>query len=983
MTDRVDWAEYRLWNDAIAEEFFSGRFGDRPVYLDLEDSVCRAVGERAGYQDDSPREAILAATAPTLTVGTEGLGTFGAHVERLRAWRLNGRLGWPPFVGALAFLSLVAEEMASSEDFSARNYYGRLLRHLGEDPTSERLRHKLIRDFARQSHELWEALNDWLLEEPTVRGYPTAYSFDYRAHIGRPISQALLREADRTQLLDLFAAWRIEPGNTIAPGVMRDLLGGAIGDGAFSGTLSRIAQQPDALERLAEVACAELAAWKGADGSASMSGLSLVGARRLRPSPALVLTPVVFDDQLTGETEVAFLDHDGQPTRRASGFVEQVDEFGSHPVSVGLSPADLLSATVVVSSDGVRASRAPRVLVLLEHRPVRGRLEEVGRAQLGAEYLLLVREGQAGGARTMLEEAARPGWEMKTPEQLRGVPDGWRAFTDVQLLAIPTTKRADLASLVPVGWTRLSVVGGMVLPGRHSFLRTHPPEVAASVVETRPVRAILTRGDAELVADLDHVEHAAAWDLGQYALGAGEHRVTLMATPENEEEVGADSDEGQVLDSVRLSLNEPDAPLEREIDPAFGHRLADPLGVLGAAREDDPEVRGGRLAPVNTDDRPFAEELPAKLDDTGTEYDVTESASEVTVAERVSEGVQAASCIETGAHLMREVEGARATGGEAPWRCAYCGLEKYFPTSLQRVRKRKHRGALDVPSLELPPRTDKDQHRAHRELIEAVCTVRAGSWGDFGRLVAQVDDRPWATRETGRMYSALCLIDVECSPLTLEPVSWQVAPPVLVRTGDKAAVLVGWRSQALLDELRVLAEADGGAVQVTVGEEGVPAVQVNGVHDASLDDMAQLPEAAQEISGLTYVEAPGNQLAARLPSLSAVRSQLPTGHLPDSGLERYQVDLGRWVPHDSRRVRGAFRNQRHGWRLGPGRSGRPGIERVCHRDQFFAVSAIEGLVFHARESAALLELDLVSTVRAFRRLDYSHLTTLVRLGSPS
>jgi hypothetical protein len=916
MTDRVDWAEYRLWNHAIAEEFFSGRFGDRPVYLDLEDDVCRAVAERAGYQGDTPRQAIVAATSPTLTVATEGLGTFSAHIEQLRTWRLSGHLGWPPFVGVLAFLSLVAEEMASSENFSARNYYGRLLRHLGEDPTSERLRHKLIRDFARQSHDLWEALNDWLLEEPTVRGYPTAYSFDYRAHIGRPISQALLREADRSQLLDLFAEWRFEPGHSIAPGVMRDLLGGAIGEGAFSGTLSRIAQQPDALERLAEVACAELAAWKGVEGSRDTAGLSLVGARRSRPSPALLLAPVVFDDELAGETQIEFLDEDGEPTRRVAGFVDVADDFGAHRVSAGLTTADLLAATVVVSSGARQAVRAPRVLVLLEHRPEKGRLEEVGRAQLGAEYVLLVREGQGGGVRTMLDGSARPGWEMWTSEQLRGVPDGWRGFTDVQLLAIPTTKRADLASLVPVGWTRLSVVGGTVLPGRHSFLRAHPPEIAASVVEARSVRAILTRGDSDVVADLGDVEDAAAWDLSHYALGSGMHRVTLLAAPDPNNEP-SDGTEGQVLDSVRISLHDPDAPLEREIDPAFGHRLSDPLAVLGAVRSDEPECRGGRIAPVNAGEHLSAEDLPGTLDDIGTAYDVTESASAVAVAERVSEGVQAASCIETGAHLMRQVEGAPTAGGEAPWRCDYCGLEKYFPTSLWRVRRRRQRdglgSALDATSLDLPPCSDRDIPRSHAELIEAVCTVRSGSWGDFSRLVAQVDDRPWATRETGRLYSALGLIDVERSSSSLEPVAWQVAPPVLVRTGDRAAVLMGWRSQTLVDELRLLAEADGGAVHVVGGDDGVPVVQVHGVEDASLDDMAQLLDVAPDSSGMTYAQEPSNQLAARLPNLAAVRAQLPMGQLPEAGLERYQVELGRWVSHDSGRLRGAFRSQRRGW----------------------------------------------------------------------
>ena len=257
MTGAAEWQEYRRWNDAIAEDFFSGRFGGRPVYLDLEEDVCGRIARTAGFSEGDPKQAIFDATTPTLTAGVDGQGTFSGHIEQLRIWRVNGKPGWPPFVGVLALLSLVAEEMAASEDFSSRNYYGRLLVHLGEDPTDERLRHKLVRDFARQSHDLWEALNDWLLQRPEQRGEATAYSFDYRAHIGRPMSQALLREADRAELMQLFEAWRLEPGNQVAPSVMRDLLRDALEQGIFSGTLRRIARQPDALERLSEVACVE------------------------------------------------------------------------------------------------------------------------------------------------------------------------------------------------------------------------------------------------------------------------------------------------------------------------------------------------------------------------------------------------------------------------------------------------------------------------------------------------------------------------------------------------------------------------------------------------------------------------------------------------------------------------------------------------------------------------------------------------------
>jgi hypothetical protein len=36
MSKLHEWAKYDRWNRVLADEFFTGRFGGRPVYLDLE-----------------------------------------------------------------------------------------------------------------------------------------------------------------------------------------------------------------------------------------------------------------------------------------------------------------------------------------------------------------------------------------------------------------------------------------------------------------------------------------------------------------------------------------------------------------------------------------------------------------------------------------------------------------------------------------------------------------------------------------------------------------------------------------------------------------------------------------------------------------------------------------------------------------------------------------------------------------------------------
>ena len=912
MIDRVDWAEYQLWNDAIAEEFFSGAFGGRPVYLDLEDDVCRDVGSRINYEGSDAKEAIFAAAGPTLQVTRDGAGTFTPHLDRLEAWKHSEREGWPPFVGALALLCLVAEEMATSEDFRASNYYGRLLQRLGHDPSSEQLRYKLVRDFGRQSHDLWDALNDWLREDPETRGYPTAYSFDYRAHIGRPLSQALLREGDRADLLGLFEEWRFESGNAIAPGVMRDLLQEAIEGGRFSKTLGRIARGPDALARLADVACAELAAWKGPSAAGASARITLVGARRSRPFPSLALSAAVTDDTLPRDVEVLLVDENGDPMSKSVAILEPADEFRTRRISEGLRTADLLATRVVIDGGSSELSRAPRVLVILEHRPERGRLEEVGRTQLGAEYVLLVRDGQAGAVREMLDAAARPGWKMHTPEELPGVPEGWLAFVDAQFLALPTTKRADLAPLVPVGWTRLSVSGGLVLPGRRSFLANRPPEVGAAVVDQRVVSAeLLIEGSEERIA-LGTIEDAATWDLSEFGLEPGGHRISLLIEGVEIEDPGeGEESEPQALDSDRITLFSPDHPIDNPIDAGYGHPLADPLAVLTVTRGSGPLCRGAVVpeAAGEVVDRTMG--LPGELDGrTLAEEAEVDTASPV--AQTVSSGIHIASCVETGAHRMREIEGAPAVDRKKPWRCVNCGVEKFFPTSLRRARKKAspHNG-LQAPVVELPPLEAGVREHGRLELVEAICTARSGSWGSFVRLVAQVDDRPWAPRELGRLYSALGLIDVECSPTSLEPVSWQVSPPTVVEPASCDAYLAGWRSARLVGDLEDAVGSRGGSSSTTA-REGWPATNLEGLEGETLRDVADAIGTGEPWKHPLYLRDPAATLARQLPRLSELRRALPSAPVPAGVLERYDVPTGRWQPAATRA--GTFRQRKGAWR---------------------------------------------------------------------
>jgi hypothetical protein len=130
--------------------------------------------------------------------------------------------------------------MRSDAQFRSNNYYARLAQLLGIDPTRRREVAALAAGYRRDSQKLWDALNTWLQDEAGGRGLPSAYSLDWRAHVGIPISQALLREEERLALRELFVRYRLRPGQQLATSDMLRLLEDWVPGSDLSANLKRL-----------------------------------------------------------------------------------------------------------------------------------------------------------------------------------------------------------------------------------------------------------------------------------------------------------------------------------------------------------------------------------------------------------------------------------------------------------------------------------------------------------------------------------------------------------------------------------------------------------------------------------------------------------------------------------------------------------------------------------------------------------------------
>src|SRR5205823_3094562 len=152
----------------------------------------------------------------------------------------------------------------------------------------DQLRSKLQRDVQKQSHLFWNALNLWLDDTEHALGRPTAFAFDYRAHVGIPISQALVKEHDRERLREVFHDYRLSPGQQLSLHEVTEFLEDWLPASHVSRALKHLWSQAEAKRQIASIAKLELELWDGSapateDGAGHETPLLIVAALREHP----------------------------------------------------------------------------------------------------------------------------------------------------------------------------------------------------------------------------------------------------------------------------------------------------------------------------------------------------------------------------------------------------------------------------------------------------------------------------------------------------------------------------------------------------------------------------------------------------------------------------------------------------------------------------------------------------------------------------
>lgn len=509
-------ASFDSWSEALAGHFFSDRAAGRPVYFQTDEDALAEIGTVLGVVG-SAVDSLTVANRNRLRVDErEPLASLKSAT---RLWRNKAdRVGIPPpFLPLLAICVLAATQMQrdAANEIASTNYYRRLNDLLG---VSGYQRPRGFEDV----QEFWLELNRWLDEDNRgSRGLATATPLGRLTHIGWPISQALLRAADRAKLAHFFQQCDVPPGSDIDPSDILPLLSAwAAQDNCPLSSWPRtlVRSGGDSARQVAELVAAEARSWDGAVEDAGITScsftISLAFGRGGRPRTALL-----YPHRPRGFPET--------PSRWSgpTGDLELTPTPGTDRYEpIGPPEADFartLESGFVLRDRrrGLAIEWKPTPIVVLEHDLELGGIASRSQVTLRQPCAILCADRLLPEVEAVLRLHAAPGWQRHRAQL--PLPANWSVIFDVRVCSRPNGLSDDLRPLVPAGWSILRLDGGLKLDAS-TWLSGNEPTLVFTAAQ--PTRTVVTLDDIELVEVTDS---SVAVSLADHAVPPGEHCLTV------------------------------------------------------------------------------------------------------------------------------------------------------------------------------------------------------------------------------------------------------------------------------------------------------------------------------------------------------------------------------------------------------------------------------------------------------------------------
>jgi hypothetical protein len=899
------WDQYLSWNQAVCDVIYPVSEDAIPVYLDMEPDELRQIAEHAGSTSGEPRDA-LADAVRAVTINDSGSFDLGPLVRNTRLWSKQKADAPPPCLAFLAVTALAAEDMGTADaDIAKHAYYARLARLLKVPENDQRVRH----EYPHYAETLWRTLNSWLEDQDGERGIPTAYALTHR-YVGLPMSQALVREADRQKLPVMFAQFGLSPGMQIAPEDLITYLDNWLNSehSPASVYLQRLWGRQATRERIATVVAVELANWDGAieDGSALTAGGTTLATRAVVVAN---LRSGFLDSSLDLSLALRPLRGDMNGQMQVLSASESWIDIGFSPGTAGLWRTSyseaidfgsmLEGAIRIRHAQGDQAleyKRFPRTVIPLVYDELQSAFVETERLQIGVDSLLLVRTVAQTKVKTNVVEeveralsaSARPGYERV--DDLEGLPPGWALFKDVQLFGAPPTDR--LNELIPLARNKLTIAGGLRIPSKiRKWSSLSPPEIRAAVQSEADLRVTLVESASdEVLREWTSCNGVLVAPLATANLQDGDYHVSLF-TGTNKNPVQQSS--------IRLRSSRTTDVLWASA-PRLVYALDDPCGTLSASSNDEP-----------------AETL---VDGLHTEGDceveaVVRATGKVTWAglkppnkpNKIQIGTpDPTSCIVTGAHhLILPTFWGKSTTKFIDGECKSCGLVKRFPSWPGNRWNSRKSAATEVPIVVHDLEEIDEQARPDWDVaLDSLMHLGGGTFSSLESIALQLEGSSLFVDKFVRTLEALAHIGVERDN-EFKPVRWEISPSCLAEVADGPYRLAGFWPQEFVGEVADIATQYGGALSADSSSDGPSTRTIPAIDDSQASDIGQVnPD-------ITIVDQTGLRMLRALPCLSSVGHSLKRVPMPGfQSAERFDESSASWVPTGDPYVVGAFRLRR-------------------------------------------------------------------------
>ncbi|WHY03395.1 hypothetical protein [Neobacillus sp. DY30] len=205
---------YDSWNKILCEHFFNKKNEKKIVYLYVNENLIKKLGAKLGISGDDAMSSFC-----------KSVRSFGRNEPDLvfekayiwgRKWFNQGIIGYPPFIAVLALTVLAATKMKGNREkgIGAGNYYLRL-RGLLE------LKGEGRPFYFEKTKILWSYLTSWQKENKGRFGYTNVFRYG-QPYVGYPMSQCLVKDADRQLLYEFFYWAGLRPGLKVNANSMRE-----------------------------------------------------------------------------------------------------------------------------------------------------------------------------------------------------------------------------------------------------------------------------------------------------------------------------------------------------------------------------------------------------------------------------------------------------------------------------------------------------------------------------------------------------------------------------------------------------------------------------------------------------------------------------------------------------------------------------------------------------------------------------------------